>query len=175
MFIGAAATPLTYFILGRLPDRGYAFVKLIGLLIVSYIFWILGSLGFIDNSLGGIILAIVLLTGLSVWSFYRQRSDGQDNQSVFSWIRERWRYVLVAELVFAIIFVLWTWVRAQNPAITGTEKPMEFAFLNSVGRSPGFPPSDPWAKEEMQPSIHKMTISPVLLTLQQFPIQPWRL
>jgi YYY domain-containing protein len=144
MFIGAVATPLTYFVLGRLPDRGYAFVKLIGLLIVSYIFWILGSLGFIDNSVGGIFLAIVLLIGLSAWSIYRQRSDDQDNQSVFSWIREHWRYVLVAELVFAIIFILWTFIRAQNPAIAGTEKPMEFAFLNSVGRSPGFPPSDPW-------------------------------
>jgi YYY domain-containing protein len=144
MLIGAAATPFAYYVLGRLPDRGYAFVKLIGLLIVSYIFWLLGSLGFLNNNLGGILLALVILVGLSAWSFYRQRSDEQDNQSVISWIKEHWRYVLVAELVFAVIFILWTWVRAQNPAITGTEKPMEFAFLNSIGRSPDFPPSDPW-------------------------------
>jgi YYY domain-containing protein len=36
------------------------------------------------------------------------------------------------------------WVRAQNPSIAATEKPMEFAFLNSIGNSPAFPPLDPW-------------------------------
>ena len=144
MVIGVIATPFTYYVLGRLPDRGYAFTKLIGLLIVSYLFWFLGSVGFIDNSLGGIFLALGIMIGLSIWSFYRQRSESEENQSVLSWLREHWRYVLVAELVFAIIFALWSWVRSQNPSITGTEKPMEFAFLNSMGRSQNFPPLDPW-------------------------------
>ena len=52
--------------------------------------------------------------------------------------------ILVTELVFAALFVLWVWVRSQNPAIAATEKPMEFAFLNAIGRSPSFPPLDPW-------------------------------
>jgi len=142
--IGIVATPFTYYVLGRIPDRGYAFTKLIGLLIVGYLFWFLGSVGFIDNSLGGIFLAVGIMIALSIWSFYRQRSESEENQSVLSWLREHWRYVLVAELVFAIIFALWTWVRSQNPSITGTEKPMEFAFLNSMGRSQEFPPLDPW-------------------------------
>ncbi len=47
-------------------------------------------------------------------------------------------------MLFAVVFGLWVWVRAQNPAIAATEKPMEFAFLNAVGRSPTFPPLDPW-------------------------------
>ena len=65
-------------------------------------------------------------------------------QSLGSWLREnRWQIILT-EIVFAVIFVTWIWVRAQNPAIAATEKPMEFAFLNSIGRSPSFPPLDPW-------------------------------
>ena len=46
LVLGAAAVPLTFYLLGRLPDRGYAFSKMIGLLIVSYILWLAGSLGF---------------------------------------------------------------------------------------------------------------------------------
>ena len=46
MVLGAAATPLTTYFLQRLPDRGYAFTKMIGLLLVSFIFWLLGNLGF---------------------------------------------------------------------------------------------------------------------------------
>ncbi len=143
MIIGAIATPFTYTLLRRLPDRGYAFVKVVGMLVVCYAFWILGSLGFLNNGLGGILVALGVMIGLSAWTLYRRRSEIQE-ESVVSWIRGNWRYVLAAELVFAIIFALWTWVRAQNPAISGTEKPMEFAFLNAVGRSPNFPSLDPW-------------------------------
>jgi len=150
MVIGAISFPLTYRLLHRLPDRGYAFVKMAGLLIVAYVFWLFTSLGFLNNSLGGILFALVTLAGLSFWALrtdHRARAvAGPENQDLgaFSWLRDNWRYVLVVELFFVIIFGLWIWVRAQNPAITGTEKPMEFAFLNSIGRSPTFPPLDPW-------------------------------
>jgi YYY domain-containing protein len=144
MVVGVLATPLTFFVLRRLPDRGYAFVKLIGLLVVGYVFWLLGSLGFLDNNLGGILVALIVLGGLSFWSYRRLDSEEPERQPVISWIKANWRYILIAELVFALVFAVWTWVRAQNPAIMGTEKPMEFAFLNSLGRSPDFPPLDPW-------------------------------
>jgi len=136
--IGAAATPLAYRLFSRLPDRGYAFVKMAGLLIISFIFWLFGSLGTLGNNLGGILLSCGVLVGLSVWAYTRP------GPSLPQWLRENWRYVLLAEGVFLLIFLLWAWVRAQNPAIVATEKPMEFAFLNSVGRSPTFPPNDPW-------------------------------
>jgi uncharacterized membrane protein len=48
------------------------------------------------------------------------------------------------EILFALTFVGWAWVRANNPEITGTEKPMELAFINSILHSDGFPPRDPW-------------------------------
>ena len=150
LVIGAMAFPLTYRVLHRLPDRGYAFVKMAGLLIVSYVFWLLGSLGFLNNSLGGILFALVALAALSAWSLFSNRSsavsDVQESQDpgALHWLRENWRYALGVELLFIIIFGLWIWVRSQNPAITGTEKPMEFAFLNSIGRSATFPPVDPW-------------------------------
>ncbi|MFN2189183.1 MAG: DUF2298 domain-containing protein, partial [Candidatus Promineifilaceae bacterium] len=144
MLVGVLATPLTFQILRRLPDRGYAFSKLVGLLVAGYFFWMLGSLGFLHNSAGGILAGILVLFGLSMWSYRRLNSESSGNDSVIPWIRAHWRYVLTAELVFTVMFVFWTWVRSQNPAITATEKPMEFAFLNSMGRSPDFPPLDPW-------------------------------
>ncbi|MEZ4517701.1 MAG: DUF2298 domain-containing protein [Chloroflexota bacterium] len=63
---------------------------------------------------------------------------------MFEWLRENARTVIITELLFAVVFGLWVWARAQNPAISATEKPMEFAFLNASGSSPIFPPLDPW-------------------------------
>lgn len=138
MVIGAACTPLCLIILRRLPDRGYAFVKMAGLLLISYLFWMLGSLGFLANDLGGVLFCLVLVAAASWWVTRRSRTE------IGAWLRTNRRQILITELLFALVFFFWAWVRAQNPAITGTEKPMEFAFLNAVGRSAQMPPLDPW-------------------------------
>jgi YYY domain-containing protein len=138
LLLGTAVTPLAFLLFKRLPDRGYAFVKMLGLLLVSYIFWMLGSLGFLQNNLGGILAAFAIVIGLSLWAY--RRIGGE----LRAWIWGQWTQILLTELIFLALFGLWVWVRAQNPAIAATEKPMEFAFLNAVGRSPTFPPVDPW-------------------------------
>lgn len=139
--VGLAAWPLVYTLMRRLPDRGYAFARPAGLLLVGYVFWMAGSLGFAGNDGGGIVLALAAAVGLS-WLAYRRRPES--DPPLRDWLRDNGRTVLVTELVFLAVFALWVWVRAQNPSISATEKPMEFAFLNGVGRSPAFPPLDPW-------------------------------
>lgn len=143
MLLGAAATPLVYTILSRLPDKGYAFVKMVGLLLVAYIFWLLVSLGFLGNNLGGVFFALLALVALSTWIYRRDQARG-DRVPLRAWLYEKRRYALTVELLFALFFALWVWVRMQNPTIAATEKPMEIAFLNGVGRSATFPPLDPW-------------------------------
>lgn len=138
LLLGTAVTPLAFTLFKKLPDRGYAFVKMLSLLLVSYLFWLLSSLGFLQNNLGGILLAGAVVLGLSYWAYRR------DGAELRAWIWGQWTHILLTELVFAAMFGLWVWVRAQNPAISATEKPMEFAFLNAVGRSATFPPVDPW-------------------------------
>ncbi len=147
LVLGIAGFPLTYRLLRSLPDRGYSFTKMVGLLVLSYVFWLSNSLGFLRNSLGGILLALIALILLSLWCL-RSRpasiADSKDHESSVNWFRSNWRYVLLVEALFILAFGFWVWARAQNPAIAATEKPMEFAFLNSAGRSPAYPPLDPW-------------------------------
>jgi uncharacterized membrane protein len=136
--LGAAVTPFTLHLLHKLPDRGYAFAKMLGLLLTSYIFWLLGSLGVLGNNLGGMLAGLLVVIGLSAWAWRQGRVEIAD------WLRANWRYMLLTELLFLGVYIFWVWVRAQNPAIVATEKPMDFAFLNAIGRSPSFPPLDPW-------------------------------
>lgn len=136
--IGAAALPLTLYLFERLADRGYALTRLLGLLLTSFFFWLLSVLGFVRNDVGGSLLALGLTATLSLWAYRRL------NLSLRAWLRGQARYVVAVELMFVLLFSLWAVVRAHNPAITATEKPMEFAFLNSAGRSPAYPPLDPW-------------------------------
>ena len=139
--LGLVALPLVYALLRPLADRGYAFSKMAGLLLVSFVFWLAGSLGLADNDGGGALLAL-LVVGAASWLAYRRRAPG--DAPLGAWLRANRTAVLAAELIFVVVFALWVWVRAQNPAIANTEKPMEFAFLNGVTLSPAFPPLDPW-------------------------------
>lgn len=136
--IGLTAVPFNYWLFHKLPDKGYTLSKMTGLLLVSYLFWFLASLGFLGNNLGGILVGCVGLLLLSGW-FY-----AQSDQQLPAWLKENWRVVLTAEVGFTLLYILWVYVRASNPSITATEKPMEFAFLNSASRSLTYPPLDPW-------------------------------
>ncbi|KAA3663790.1 MAG: hypothetical protein DWQ04_09015 [Chloroflexi bacterium] len=136
--MGTAVFPILFMLFKRLPDRGVAFAKMTGLLLVSYLFWILSSLGFLDNNTGSIFFAGSLIIALSLLAYQRQQVE------LRQWVAHNWRHILLTEVVFLALFAVWVWVRAQNPAISATEKPMDFAFLNAAGRSATYPPLDPW-------------------------------
>jgi len=137
--VGWLAVPLAYRLLPMLPGRGFALARPLGLLIWGYVFWLLASLGVIENNSGGLLLALLVLIALSLWSGWKDRFLG-----LWDWLRAQRRLVLAVELVFLISFGIWAFVRSANPEIAGTEKPMEMAFINAILRSPTFPPHDPW-------------------------------
>lgn len=140
-----AALPLAWRLFAALPDRGYAFTKPLALLLVSYLLWFGASLGFIDNDVGGILLSLILVAGLSLWlgrDGLRPRDDGR--RPLVEWFREHRGYILACELLFLVAFVAWAYFRSFNPELNSTEKPMELAFLNGILRSTHLPPLDPW-------------------------------
>jgi len=167
-FLGWLTFPLAYRLFPALADRGYSLSRALGLLLWGYIFWLLASLGIAPNNLGGLILALLILAGLSAWAFWRTSRDQQtfDNQpslvtrhppldtrhpplvtrhpSLVTWLKSNLRLIFTLEFLFLLAFAFLAIVRAANPEIVGTEKPMELAFINAILRSPSFPPSDPW-------------------------------
>ncbi len=150
--LGWTALPLAYRLFNWLPDRGYAFTKSLGLLLVSYALWLGASLGYVQNNLGGIFVAIALVAGGSVWLYSRHGHDdesrsGEAAPSLLTFLREHKGLVLTVEILFAVAFCAWAALRAYAPdkiMTNGGEKFMEIAFLNAILKSSRFPPHDPW-------------------------------
>ncbi len=136
--LGIVALPIIWRLFSSLPDRGYGFSRAFGLIAAGYILWLGASLGALQNTLGGALTAILVVAGFAFGLGYGQRRE------LLHWIRANWRMIVVMELLFLFAFAFWAFVRANNPEIEGTEKPMEIAFLNAILRSEGFPPNDPW-------------------------------
>jgi YYY domain-containing protein len=142
--IGLATLPLVHHIFRRLPDRGYAFARPVGLLLTSYLLWIGASLGLLRNSVGGVLFSILAVAALSTILYRRGRTE--HDPGLLAWLKANGRLVLAVELLFAGALALWALLRAYSPEITtaGGEKFMEIMYLNSIGRSEYFPPQDAW-------------------------------
>jgi YYY domain-containing protein len=136
--IGLAALPLAARAFRNLPDRGYAFARPLGALVVAVALWVGCIFGLISNS-GAAVIVIIAGLALTGWVLLPDATA-----SVRTVWRERRQHVLVVEALFLVAFLLWAFVRAHIPNIEATEKPMELGFLNGILRSQRFPPADPW-------------------------------
>lgn len=137
--VGVATFPLAYRFLPSLPDRGYTLARALGLLVWGYLFWLLTSLGALQNNSGGILTAFLLVVACSIYLGWKDRFS-----EMLSWLRDHRQLILTSEILFLAAFALMAFIRAANPEISGTEKPMELAFINAILHSPTFPPHDPW-------------------------------
>ena len=140
-FLGLVAYPMLRLALPGLSDAGYPLARTAGMLLLSYLVWLAGSLR-IPFTRPTIAAALGLLVLLSLLLIYRQRGE----------LRETWRaqrrYFLIVEGLFLAFFLFDLLIRLGNPDLwhpwKGGEKPMDFAYFNAVLKSTSFPPYDPW-------------------------------
>jgi YYY domain-containing protein len=136
--LGLAATPLAAVVFARLPGRGVAFAKPLGLLLATWLVWIAGSLRLVSQGLALWIAAVALVgvAGGLVWWRRRPRLP----RGALLW----------SEGLALVAFAGMALLVAYSPDVWQTEKPMDMAFVNASGDARHFPPDDPWmAGEEL--------------------------
>ena len=136
--LGWLMFPLAYRLFPALADRGYTLSRALGLLVWGFVFWLFANFGIAQNDMGGLLLGLVMLGGLSTWAIVNRKSEIQN------WIGENRCFILTTELLFLLAFGFMAFFRSANPEILGTEKPMELMFINGIMNSPVFPPRDLW-------------------------------
>ena len=139
--IGLAAFPLAFYLLPRLADRGFTLSKPLGILLVSYLFWVLG-LAHIPTVQPIAIALVLLMAALSTYIAYRNFDDLRD------FIKREWRTLVIAEAIFLVFFISWTLFRSYDPFINHTEQPMDLALLSASINSQVGHPEDPWLRGE---------------------------
>ncbi|NOT02972.1 MAG: hypothetical protein HOP27_00070 [Anaerolineales bacterium] len=143
--LGWLTFPLAYALFPALADRGYTLSRAAGLLIWGYVFWLLASLGIAQNDMGGILLALAFIVGLSTFAVFNRQSLIVNRKSeIVNFLKSNLSLILTTEVLFLVAFAFLAFVRSANPELLSTEKPMELAFINGILRSQTFPPQDPW-------------------------------
>src|SRR5690349_19409285 len=98
--IGLVTLPLTFRLFARLPDRGYAFARTLGLALLIYLLWLGGTAGLLPYSAGSLVLACGGLAVAGAWLY------GRDRAAIHRWLRENGSYVAWCEAIFLIAIVL---------------------------------------------------------------------
>ena len=160
--IGLGAAPLAGVLLARLPGAGLGLGKVLGLLLVTWLVWIGGSLdadpvrraerGALDRArlraraarlgarLGGTprgrARRAARLARAPALAPARRARAGARPAARAAVLGRRGR---LRRRVRAMALLV-----AYSPDVWNTEKPMDMAFLNAANRADTFPPQDPW-------------------------------
>ena len=136
--MGLFAFPIVFGLFSRLPDRGAMLAKPLVLLLCAYLFWMFGHIDGVAGARVTVFAIVGVLAGLFVFLLHRHGDE------IVPFVRKHWRLLLAGEVVFLVVYGIWVAIVAQSPAITNTEKPMDFGFLNAILQANTFPPEDPW-------------------------------
>lgn len=130
--------------LQRLPDAGYGVSKALGMLLGAYVYWISVIAGVAQNQTAPL-LAVFALFAVGAW-LQRDKILRGEFGALLPWRAVDKRYLIAAEIVFALSFAAMAIYRAYSPNIesAGGEKYMEMMMMNAILRSPSFPPNDAW-------------------------------
>jgi YYY domain-containing protein len=144
--LGVAALPLLAVAFARLP-AAVAFAKPLGVLLVGWLAWLLGSLG-AGSGIGVIAAAVLIVAAGGVLlagrrpAAARAVAGGDGRPALLGLLRSPAFWA--AEAVFLVSFAVMALVVAHAPDVWGTEKPMDMALINALAVGDGFPPRDPW-------------------------------
>jgi uncharacterized membrane protein len=139
---GIAAFPIAYRAFSKMPDRGWAFSKPLGLVFVGFGTWVIGLTHTLPNSRWTVLIALAIIV-IASWAASRSNRD-----EMIEFLRRRLNTILTAELLFIAAFLGMTLFRATVTSIGATEQPMDLMLLNAVTTSRFYPPIDPWLAGE---------------------------
>ncbi len=133
--------PLARLFFGAFPDGGQGFARILVLLIAGWIVWFLASFEIIQFRVPWVWYTVIAVAVIG-WLLSGSRAAAEPLE------RGSRRAVFGAEAAFWLVFLIFLAFRFINPdswhPIWGGEKPMEFAHINALLRTPSFPAFDPW-------------------------------
>lgn len=150
--LGLIFLPITDLLFASFEDRGYLFSKTIGIAVSGYLMWLFSSLRVLKFSTTSCLFTVglCLLINIAVMliRFFRSRrlKPGEHVRihrgSLFH--KNTIELIIMEELLFFGIFVLFTYVRGFLPMAYGTEKFMDYGFMTLMDRTDYMPPQDFW-------------------------------
>ena len=139
LVLGTAAMPLTGRLFRRFQDRGWMFSKVTAIAVSGFLTWFLVAVKIIKFTTMTCIVVTLVCAAASLILYCREQKAG------FECIPfAHLDLVYAEELLFFAAFLLWTYFAGFHPAAYGTEKFMDYGFMEAMMRSKTLPATDLW-------------------------------
>ncbi len=136
--LGLINLPFTFALFKRSTRLSFGFSKLVGVLTLSYIFFLLSIFKVLPLSRMVLFFILILLAFSNIVLFNKFKNE------IIKGIKESLRVIFLQEILFSLGFVFWVFIKAHQPDINGLEKFMDFGFINSILKGKYLPPLDMW-------------------------------
>ena len=146
LVLGIGFMPLTSMLFSKYKDRGWMFSKVLGLAISGFVTWVIVCRGILPFTEVTCMLVSFGCIALNLVLFYYQNKN-KSNSLTFD--REFLITILTEEILFFVLFLVWTYIAGFRPAAYGTEKFMDFGFMAAMMRSVTLPAEDLWYSGEV--------------------------
>lgn len=147
--IGLIFLPVAQRLLPAQRDRGFAAAIPLGIIVISYIQYVLGTIRILPFTRPSLFLILIVLAAGNILIFRRDHMNLKGEsvaRQMASWYGAflRRRLIIFECALFALSFLALAYIRGQEPSAHGLEKFMDFGFINAILRSEFFPARDMW-------------------------------
>lgn len=141
--MGLMTMPLTGWLFRGFSDKGWIFSKVLAIALTGFLTWFLVAvklLPFTTVTCVGVVTLVCAGGGLALHRHQEKKGFECmpfDHGSLIFW----------EEVLFFVFFLLWTYLAGVRPAAYGTEKFMDYGFMEAMMRSSVLPARDLWYSE----------------------------
>lgn len=138
--IGLISFPIVLFTCSNLNDKGYSLSKTLGILLLTFMTWILVSLHILKFGIFSILFSGLIILIIAALLSYKYKINP------LKLLKENKNIIIKNELVFTMSFLVFLLILMKNPNIfySYSEDFMDYGFIKAILRTEYFPPADPW-------------------------------
>lgn len=144
LLLGWCSFPLCQYLFSGFRDKGYLVAKIFGIASAGFLMWLGAATGIVPFTAGSCLgsVAVFAVICWGVWITLNKKKN--KDRKFWQFTGEWYQTALDDELVFTLLFLLWTYVAGFRPAAYGTEKFMDYGFMMAMMRSTTLPAKDLW-------------------------------
>ena len=139
LFMGMVAMPVTGRLFEEFEDKGWLFSKALAIAVTGFLTWFLVAVKLLPFTAATCIGVSVICGIFCAILFHVQLKKG-----IECYPSGKIQLIVREELLFFGIFLLWTYLAGFRPQAYGTEKFMDYGFMEAMMRSKTLPARDLW-------------------------------
>lgn len=142
LFMGMVAMPLTGRLFEGFEDKGWLFSKVLAIAVTGFLTWFLVAVEILPFTSAVCIGVSVVCAVFCAVIFHIQLK-----KDIECYPMGKTKLIIREELLFFGIFLMWTYLAGFRPQAYGTEKFMDYGFMEAMMRSTTLPARDLWYSE----------------------------